>query len=98
MTTLNESIGGVVRAAALTASDTAVATPARVRGLHIAEGANNGSVTLRDGGSGGTVVATIHTGSASQGTPVVVPGGGLKFGADVYAELSNVSGVTVFYH
>lgn len=98
MANVVEQLGGTVKAAAVTASGTqAVGKGVRVRGLHIAEGGTAGSVALKDGGSGGDVIATIQTGASSGGQPVVIPGAGMDFATDVYVEFTNVSGVTVFY-
>ena len=49
-----EVSGQDVRAVQVTATGTAVATPARLKGIDIASAAAGGVITLRDYGAGGT--------------------------------------------
>ncbi len=86
-----------VSAAANTASATFVAAPARVKGLVITTNGSLGSVVLKDGGASGNTKMTINTGGDAGVQNVVIPGEGVRFSTDVYAALTNVSGLTVFY-
>jgi len=70
----------------------------RVRGIYIVPTGTAGSVTFYDNGSGGTKKMTINTvASATQPTYLWVPGEGVLFGTNVYATLSNIGSVTIFY-
>lgn len=85
-----------VRAVSLASSSTAYAGRARVRGMVVEPGTSAGSVVLRDGGSGGTIILTINTVAGGETFNVVIPAEGVLFEEDVYAALTNAK-VTVFY-
>lgn len=68
----------------------------RVRGIAITPAATAGSLTLLDGGSGGTSKMVINTPAAGQAFYIKVPGEGVLFYINVYATISNCS-ITVFY-
>lgn len=88
-----------VRSTRLDASGSVVAARARVCYLHIVCGASAGSVVIRDGGAGGTVLTTIDT---PAGITIVVsvdiPGDGLLCNTNAYATLTNITACTVFYY
>ena len=70
----------------------------RVKSIYIVPTATAGSLVLRDGGSGGTVKATINTvASASQPTYMLLPGEGLLFQTAVYGAVTNLGSATIFY-
>ena len=69
----------------------------RLKGLVISYTAGTGSVVLKDGGSGGTAKITINTPAVAEIFNVLIPGEGVRFTTDVYVDVTNVSGVTVFY-
>ena len=70
----------------------------RVKAIYIIPSGSAGSVTLKDGGSGGATVVVINTVAlATQPTYLLIPGQGLLFETAVYAALSNVGSVIVFY-
>lgn len=70
----------------------------RIKAIYIVPGASAGSVTLKDGGSGGTTVAVINTvASATQPTYILFPGQGLLCETAVYGALSNVGSAMIFY-
>lgn len=85
-----------VKAKSLDASGAVTDTRARVRGLVIEPGTNAGSVTMKDGGSGGTTIFTINTTANGETFNLLIPAEGVLFEDDVYATLSNAK-VTVFY-
>lgn len=88
----------IARAASVTSTGTAVATTnGRILGLHIAGGASDGTLVLRDGGGSGTNLCGTITVNAGQDTYWPIPGAGIPFGTDVHATLTNVAGVTVVY-
>lgn len=70
----------------------------RIKAVYIVPGESAGSVTLKDGGSGGTTVAVINTvASATQPTYLLFPDQGLLCENGVYGTLSNVGSVMIFY-
>lgn len=70
----------------------------RIKAIYIVPTATAGSVTLKDGGSGGSTVAVINTvASATQPTYLILPGQGILCDTSVYGALSNVGSVTIFY-
>ena len=70
----------------------------RIKSIYIVPSATAGSLVLRDGGSSGTVKATINTvASASQPTYMLLPGEGLVFQTAVYGAVTNLGSATVFY-
>jgi len=70
-----------------------------LRGLHYNDtsGGQAGTLILRDGGASGDIKLTINTPGGGVGMDVGIPAGGMEFDTDIYAELTNVDGVTVFY-
>ena len=86
-----------VKALRLQAS--AAVTDARVRakGIYIVHGAAAGSVQLRDGGAAGTVKAEFDTPAVAGHVWLEFPGEGVLFETSLYATLTTVTSVTVFY-
>ena len=85
-----------VKAKSLSVSGSVFGDRTRVRGLVITPGASAGSVTLKNGGSGGTSIMVIDTVAQGEAFNVIIPGEGVLFTTDVYATLSNAT-ATVFY-
>jgi hypothetical protein len=70
----------------------------RVKAIYIAPAAGAGSVVLKDGSSGGATKVTINTIASSTNTNyVLLPGEGLLFQTGVYADITDVASVMVFY-
>lgn len=70
----------------------------RVKAIYLIPTGTAGSVTLKDGGSGGKTVVVINTvASATQPTQLLIPGQGLLFETDVHGTVSNVESVVLFY-
>lgn len=70
----------------------------RVKGVYIVPAAGAGSVVLKDGSSGGSTKVTINTiASATSTNYVLLPGEGLLFQTGVYADITDVASVMVFY-
>lgn len=86
-----------VKSVTLTADGTAVAYRTRVKGVVITSTAIAGSVVLKDGGSGGTALLTVNTPAVASFHDMFIPGEGIVFGTDVYADISDVSSITIFY-
>jgi hypothetical protein len=60
--------------------------------------AGAGSVVFKDGGSGGTTRMTINTlASSTSPTYVLMPGQGVLFETNVYADVTDIGSVTIFY-
>ena len=85
-----------VKAKSVSVSGSVYGDRTRVKGLVITPGASAGSVTLKNGGSGGTSIMVIDTVAQGETFNVVIPGEGVLFTTDVYATLSNAT-LTVFY-
>jgi hypothetical protein len=70
----------------------------RVKSVYIVPGAGAGSVVFKNGGSGGTTRMTINTlASSTSPTYVLIPGQGVLFETDVYADVTDIGSVTIFY-
>jgi hypothetical protein len=86
-----------VKAASLSESGTAYAGPTRVKGLVIYTNADTvAEVVLRDGGETGTIRFSIPAPNAEGLMNIVIPGEGIRFTTDVYADLTSCE-VVVFY-
>lgn len=86
-----------VSSASVTATGTAVATPAKVLGVYWRAAGTAGTIVLRDGGGSGTVKMTINTPAAVSAGFVPIAGGGMQFGTDVHATLTTADGCMVVY-
>jgi len=70
----------------------------RVKSIYIVPGASAGSIVFKDGGASGTTVMTINTvASATQPTYMLMPAQGVLFTTNVYADVTNIGSVTIFY-
>lgn len=87
---------GDVKAANASSNTTIIGGPARVKSIYYTANASAGSISLKNGGSGGTTLVTINVPANGFGT-IYIPGDGIRFEANVYTVLTNVSSVTVFY-
>lgn len=85
-----------VKAVSLAASGDIYAGRARIRGMVVEPGASAGSVTVKNGGSGGTTLFTINTIAGGETFNVIIPAEGVLCETSAYATLSNAK-VTVFY-
>ena len=82
------------------ASGSIFAGPARVKGFSICATASTaGTMLLKDGGSSGTTLIEIDIPSNSNPNSfyVAVPGEGVRFNTNIYATLTGIASVTVFY-
>ena len=89
-----------VKAATVVADGAIYGARTRVKGLVITPTATSaGSVVLKDGGSGGTARLTINVDAGNPGAAfnVTIPGEGIVFDTSVYADITTVTSVTVFY-
>ena len=88
-----------VKSAYLDASGDIFDQPTRVKGIYIYLGASAGTLEIKDGGSGGTVLIKMATPASASANPIfiLIPGEGVRFSSKPYAALSNVAAITVFY-
>ena len=89
-----------VKAKHLNASGSVFAGRARVKGFSICATASAaGTLLLKDGGSGGTTLIEVDIPSNSNPNSfyTLVPGEGVLFSTNVYAALTGIASVTVYY-
>lgn len=84
-----------VKAVEVTSSNTAYAARTRVKSLTVSYAAN-GTVTLKDGGAGGTTRFSFTAPGTDGAVHIRIPGEGILFTTDVYAALTDTT-VVVFY-
>ena len=71
---------------------------ARVKAVYIVPDTGAGSVVLRDGGVSGPIKVTLNTlAGATASDYIEFPGEGLLFQTNVYADVTTVASVMVFY-
>jgi len=89
-----------VKSTHLNASGTIFAQPARIKGFAICATASSaGTLILKDGGSSGTTVIEIDIPSNTNPNSfyILVPGEGVRCYTNIYATLTGIASVTVFY-
>jgi len=87
-----------IKTTRLSASGSVIATRARCAGVYYVGAATAGTIQLRDGGASGSVLTTIDTPASATATEMInFPGRGVVHETDIYATLTNVGFVTVFY-
>ncbi len=70
----------------------------RVKAVYIVPSGTAGSVVFKNGGTSGTTVMTLNTvASATQPTYLLLPGEGVLFSTNIYADVTNIGTVTIFY-
>lgn len=83
----------------ITASGAVFAGPGRVEGFHYLADATAGSITLRDGGDAGPIVAVFDTpGDATVANLISLDGSPLRCETSIYVAIANVTAVTVIYN
>ena len=76
----------------------ATITRARVKAVYIVPASSAGSVVFKDGGASGTTRLTLNTvGSVTQPTYLLFPGEGVLFSTNIYADVTSIGSVTIFY-
>ena len=72
----------------------------RIKAIYAVNGTDAGSVVIREGGSGGSIIATINTSASGTAgyTIIPVPGEGIlcKVG-DLHGTITNTTSITLFY-
>jgi hypothetical protein len=82
----------------IAATGTVVTGRFRMKAISIApNGVGAVSITLRDGGAGGTVRCVIDSNSTTVPYYLEMPAGGILFTTDIHATITNTSAITVFY-
>ena len=84
----------------LNASGAVFAGRARVKGFSICATASTaGTLLLKDGGSSGTTLIEVDIPSNSNPNSfyTLVPGEGILFATNIYATLTGIASVTVYY-
>ena len=89
--------GNAIKSAEVVATGTLVADACRLVGIYVEAGATGGTLILRDGGAGGTILVEIPTPAAASMAYIPVPEPGIDFDTDIHATLTNAAGVMVFY-
>ena len=85
-----------VKAKSLAASGAVTTFRARLRGVIVEPGTGAGSVTFKNGGSGGTTVFSVNTVAGGEPFNCLIPAEGVLFETDLYTTLVDTK-VTVFY-
>lgn len=89
-----------VKSAHVNASGSVYAGRARVKGFSICATASTaGTLLLKDGGSSGTTLIEVDIPSNSNPNSfyTLVPGEGVLFSTNIYASLTGIASVTVYY-
>lgn len=89
-----------VKSAHLNASGSVFAGRTRVKGFSICATASTaGTLLLKDGGSSGTTLLEVDIPSNSNPNSfyTLIPGEGILFSTNVYASLTGIASVTVYY-
>jgi hypothetical protein len=71
----------------------------RIKAIYYVSGASAGTISITDGGSGGTerIKASTPTAANSGAGTILIPGEGVLFDGDPYVTLTNVAYITFFY-
>lgn len=85
-----------VKAKSLAASGAVTTFRARLRGIIVEPGTGAGSVTFKDGGTGGTTVFSVNTIAGGEPFNCLIPAEGVLFPTDIYATLVDTK-ITAFY-
>jgi len=91
---MNSDVG----AKTLTATGTVQSGRTRLLSIYYVGASSAGTLTFKDGGSGGTqkLVITTPAGSAADQYQIDIPLDGIVFKTDIHLTISNVTSVTVF--
>ena len=86
-----------IHSATITESGVAVNKRARVKGVSYIANGTAGSVTIKDGGSGGGTVLLLNTPAVADSYDLIIPDNGILCSTNVYIAVANVTSVTVLY-
>jgi hypothetical protein len=73
--------------------------PARVKGILVSPDTSAGALVIKDGGASGATVFQSSWPASSEPSPfnVVIPGEGIRCEVSVYADVTDLTSITVFY-
>jgi len=74
-----------------------IASGCSVLGVHIKAGTSDGTVDIKQVDANGSADIEIEVTANGGDQYVPIPGGGIPYGANCYADISNIDAVTVFY-
>lgn len=86
-----------VKAVHITGDGSLLGYRTRVKGIQITGDGTAGNVVLKDGGSSGTSRLVIAISTSLVPFYVGIPGEGILFSTDIYADVPGSSNITVFY-
>lgn len=86
-----------VKAKHLTSTAAAGIGPCRIRGIYYTCPVGGGSISFKNGGSGGTELILILAPTAASSQNVLIPAEGVLFSSDPYVTITTVESVTFFY-
>jgi predicted secreted protein len=88
------SFASDIQATTLTDTGTAIGRRVRLAGINVVGTATAGTLTFRDGGSGGAIKLTYYTPAAAGGNDLLIPDNGILFETDMHVTFSNNTHVT----
>lgn len=73
--------------------------PARIKGILISPATTAGSLVLKDGGAGGATVFQSSWPANASPSPfnIIVSGEGIRCETSIYADVTDLTSITVFY-
>lgn len=86
-----------VKASQIAVTGTAYGARTRVRGYHISPGGTAGTITMRDGGSGGVTKVAVDITTNTSVIAMYIPASGVLFQTDVHITLPAATVITIFY-
>ena len=86
-----------VKAVHITGDGSVLGYRARIKGIQITGDGTAGDVILKDGGATGTTKLVIAVTTSLVPFYISVPGEGILFDTNVYADVPGASSITVFY-
>lgn len=88
-----------VKSTYLTGDGTVFNGPARVKGILIAPATTVGGLSIKDGGASGAVLFQSSWAETTNPVPFYVsfPGEGIRCTSTIYADVTTLTSVTVFY-
>ena len=89
-----------MKTASGTGDSTLVATPCDVFGLYCRAAGTAGTIALRDGGSGGTILVSVPTPAAVSGFFIDLSdglGNGVEFATDCFLDVTTADGAMIIY-
>ena len=90
---------GLITATTITADGVAISSPTRVKKIYYIYGSGAGAIVLKDGGASGETLLTltVPTSGTELSGSITIPEGGIRFGTNVYVDVTSVSSVTLFH-